>query len=32
MPVKKSFKSKDFVQFVQQEFKDFDVAEFYGLK
>jgi len=30
LPVKKSFKSKEFVQFVQQQFKDFDVAEFYG--
>lgn len=32
MPVKKSMKSQEFVLFVQQQFKEFDVDEFYGLK
>jgi aryl-alcohol dehydrogenase-like predicted oxidoreductase len=29
--VKESEKSKDFVQFVQRKFQNFDVSEFYGL-
>jgi hypothetical protein len=30
MPVKQSEKSKEFVLFVQRQFKDFNVSEFYG--